>query len=347
MATTAYTDGACLQNPDGPGGWAWAVPDGAHASGADPKTTNQRMELMAALSAVRALDGPLTVVSDSLYVVNCFNKRWYVAWERKGWTNSARQPVANQDLWRPLVELFHARKGKLSFQWVKGHSGDVMNDLVDRLAVEAARTQNGRSGPGPPSMLGPPDKPTRKRATSTTNRSTAAGPVAPAGHRIVVFGHRPPQLGGYDDDNPIAAQVSRKLTEILAGLRAVHPDAVVLSGLGLGAEQLGAQAAARAKMPYVPVLAFPNPDEVWPEIRRASFRHLVETAKDALTFSADKPTSTQSAARVIARRNDWLVDQADCALVVWDGKDRALGTRVRALEKRLPDDVWIIPPESD
>jgi ribonuclease HI/uncharacterized phage-like protein YoqJ len=344
---TVYTDGACLQNPDGPGGWAWAVPDGPHASGADPKTTNQRMELMAALSAVRALDGPLTVISDSLYVVNCFNKRWYVAWERKGWTNSARQPVANQDLWRPLVELFHARNGKLTFQWVKGHSGDAMNDLVDRLAVEAARTQTGRSGSGPPTTLGAPDKPTRDRTRTAAASDRAAGALAaPPGHRVVVLGHRPPQLGGYDDDNPVAARVGRKLTEILAGLRAVHPDVVVLTGLGLGAEQLGAQAAVRAKVPYVPVLAFPNPDEVWPHARRATFRHLMAEAKATLTFSADKPTSTQVAARVIARRNDWLAAQADCALVVWDGKDRALGTRVRALEKRIPDDVWIIPPEA-
>jgi ribonuclease HI/uncharacterized phage-like protein YoqJ len=343
MPTTVYTDGACLQNPDGPGGWAWAVPGGAYASGADPTTTNQRMELMAALSAVRALDGPLTVVSDSLYVVNCFNKRWYASWERKGWTNAARRPVANQDLWRPLVELFHARNGNLTFQWVRGHSGDAMNDLVDRLAVEAARTQQGRAGTHPPSELGPPDSPTRKRSTAASDQP-ASGLVAPSGYRVVVFGHRPPQLGGYDD-NPVATRVSRKLTEILAGLRAVHPDVVVLTGLGLGAEQLAAQAAARAKVAYVPVLAFPNPDEVWPRARRASFRTLVDAASATLTFSPDKPTSTQVAARVIARRNDWLVAQADCALVVWDGKDRALGTRVKALEKRIPDDVWIIPPE--
>src|SRR5207245_627377 len=74
MTTTAYTDGACLRNP-GPGGWAWAVPDGPFASGAEPHTTNQRMEITAVLEAARAILGPLDIVSDSTYVVNCFRDR--------------------------------------------------------------------------------------------------------------------------------------------------------------------------------------------------------------------------------------------------------------------------------
>jgi ribonuclease HI/uncharacterized phage-like protein YoqJ len=341
MATTVYTDGACLNNPDGPGGWAWAVPDGPYASGAKPETTNQRMELSAALEAMRALSGPLTVVSDSTYVVNCFRKRWYDGWERRGWTNAARQPVANQDLWKPMVELFHTRGDELTFRWIKGHSGDAMNDLVDRLAVEAARTQRGRSGAQPPTDLGPPDRPTQRGRTSTA----APSPQVPDGFKVLVLGHRPPQLGGYDD-NPVAAHVRRKLTEILAGLAEVHPELVVLTGLGLGAEQLGAEAAAAAGVSYVGVLAFPDPDEVWPRARRAAFRELVDGAESTVTLSTDKPTSTQVAARALSRRTDWLVARADCALVVWDGKDRALGERVKALEKRIPDDVWVIPPES-
>jgi ribonuclease HI len=158
--TIVYTDGACTRNPGGPGGWAWAVPGGRFASGPDPSTTNQRMELTAALEAMQEFRGPLVVVSDSTYVVNCFRKRWYVAWERNGWQNSSRQPVANQDLWRPMVELFH--RGDIAFQWVRGHSDDPMNDLVDRLAVEAARTQASRSGRKPPTELGPPDRPGRR-----------------------------------------------------------------------------------------------------------------------------------------------------------------------------------------
>jgi ribonuclease HI len=134
-----YTDGACSGNP-GPGGWAWAVaPDGRpQGAGAERDTTNQRMEIRAVLEALRALGGegrPIQVVSDSTYVVNCFRDRWYDRWERNGWRNSKRQPVANADLWRPLIEL--VRAGDVRFRWVKGHSGDPMNDLVDALAVAA------------------------------------------------------------------------------------------------------------------------------------------------------------------------------------------------------------------
>ena len=141
-----YTDGACSGNP-GPGGWAWAVaPSGTpSASGGEARSTNQRMEIQAVLEALRALDGPVVVVSDSTYVVNCFRDRWWEGWLRRGWVNSARKPVANRDLWEPLVEAVRQRDD-VTFRWVKGHSGDRMNDLVDMLAVEAAKTQRGRVG---------------------------------------------------------------------------------------------------------------------------------------------------------------------------------------------------------
>jgi ribonuclease HI len=134
-----YTDGACSGNP-GPGGWAWAVaPDGRpQGAGGEASTTNQRMEIRAVLEALRELtaaEEPLEVVSDSTYVVNCFRDRWYERWERNGWRNAKRQPVANADLWRPLIEL--VRGADVRFRWVKGHSGDPMNDLVDALAVAA------------------------------------------------------------------------------------------------------------------------------------------------------------------------------------------------------------------
>jgi ribonuclease HI len=134
-----YTDGACAGNP-GPGGWAWAVsPDGTPSAwGGEARSTNQRMEIRAVLEALRTLSGPVVVVSDSTYVVNCFRDRWWEGWLRKGWVNSKRQPVANRDLWEPLVTLYRSREDELGFRWVKGHSGDPMNDLVDRLAVEAA-----------------------------------------------------------------------------------------------------------------------------------------------------------------------------------------------------------------
>lgn len=132
-----YTDGACSGNP-GPGGWAWAVaPDGAvRGAGGEAHTTNQRMEIRAVLEALRSLDGPLVIVSDSTYVVNCFRDRWWVRWQANGWRNAKKEPVANTDLWKPLIELYQERRPE--FRWVKGHSGEPMNDLVDRLAVAAA-----------------------------------------------------------------------------------------------------------------------------------------------------------------------------------------------------------------
>jgi ribonuclease HI len=136
-ARSVFTDGACRGNP-GPGGWAWALSPTEYDAGAEQPSTNQRMEIRAALEAVRTLDGPLLVVSDSTYVVNCFRDRWYAGWLSRGWVNSARKPVANRDLWEPLVELVVDR-GDVAFQWVKGHSGHEMNDFVDRLAVEASR----------------------------------------------------------------------------------------------------------------------------------------------------------------------------------------------------------------
>ena len=147
-----YTDGSCLGNP-GPGGWAWAVPDGPFASGAEARSTNQRMEITAAWEALRALLGdgadpePLEVVSDSTYVVNCFAQRWWAGWERRGWRNTAGKPVANRDLWEPFIDLVRGAPRPVHFRWVKGHSGDRWNDVVDQLAVAAASSGRGATGP--------------------------------------------------------------------------------------------------------------------------------------------------------------------------------------------------------
>lgn len=147
--TIVYTDGACSGNP-GPGGWGWAVPSGPSASGGELLSTNQRMEMRAVFEALQTLlpmdsaagrsgTGTVRVVSDSTYVVNCFKQRWWANWERNGWKNSQKQPVANQDLWKPLISLVKANSERIEFVWVKGHSGNPMNDLVDQLAVAAAK----------------------------------------------------------------------------------------------------------------------------------------------------------------------------------------------------------------
>ena len=143
-----YTDGACIGNP-GPGGWAWARSEAEFASGYEPATTNQRMELTAVLEALREVDGPVEVVSDSTYVVNCFRDRWWAGWRARGWRNSRGEPVANQDLWKDLVAaVVDDRPGQVRFRWVKGHGTDPMNNLVDRLANDAARTGAGATRRG-------------------------------------------------------------------------------------------------------------------------------------------------------------------------------------------------------
>ncbi len=292
MATTVYTDGACISNQGpggrGPGGWAWAVPGGAHASGAEPDTTNQRMELTAALQAVRANGGDLQVVSDSAYVVNCFKQGWHEKWVQNGWKNAKRQPVENQDLWRPLLAAYRERHGNIRFAKVKAHSGDPNNEVVDRLATEAARTQTGRSGAQPPVALGAPDSPSPARASD--------------------------------------------------------PDILVLTGLGLGAEQLAAEAAATAGVPYTAALAYPDPERVWPASTQERYRRLLAGAAAGVTLSKKQPRSKQDAGMAAARRDQALIAAAHGALVVWDSQDRRLGKDIAALERRITDDVWILPP---
>jgi ribonuclease HI len=140
QVTVVYTDGSCLGNP-GRGGWAWAVDGGPSDSGGEARTTNQRMEVTAVLRALQSLTGPLHVVSDSTYVVNCFRNRWWVGWKRRGWRNAQGKPVANQDLWKELLDLALDPSRPVTFEWVKGHSGDRMNDVVDLMATQAAALQ--------------------------------------------------------------------------------------------------------------------------------------------------------------------------------------------------------------
>ncbi|HEX9992243.1 MAG TPA: RNase H family protein [Acidimicrobiales bacterium] len=342
MTTLVYTDGACLGNP-GPGGWAWAVPDGPFASGAEARTTNQRMEITAALEALRALEGPVTVVSDSTYVVNCWRDRWWEGWLAKGWVNSAKKPVANRDLWEPMVEQFRHRQG-LRFQWVKGHSGDAMNDVVDRLAVEAATTQQGRSGDRPPEELGPADAVVPAGGGGGGGGATRRDPRLPAGRLVVVAGHRPPELGGYDE-NPVAGKVRRRLAEILEAKRELHPDVHVLTGLGLGAEQLGAEAAAEAGVPYTAVLAFPAFHAPWPAASKERFLGLLRRAAGEVVLQKEVPDSKQKAGGALRRRDEFLARAADEAVVVWDGDDEAVGRLVRTFHDRLgEEEVWVVEP---
>ncbi len=186
-ALIVFTDGACSGNP-GPGGWAWAVPDGPYGSGSTTHSTNQRMEIAAALEALRTLGpitpGPIEIVSDSTYVVNCFRDRWWQGWMARGWKTSAKQPVANRDLWEPLIDHVRVRistPGNVRFRWVKGHSGNRMNDFVDQLAVIAAASQSGARVVG---LSVAPVAGVEAGAASATTLSAALPQAAPVHQRL-------------------------------------------------------------------------------------------------------------------------------------------------------------------
>jgi ribonuclease HI len=139
---TIYTDGACSGNP-GPGGWGVVMMYGEQSkefSGADPNTTNNRMELIAAIEALKKLKEPCKVklYSDSAYLVNCFQQGWYKNWQKNGWINSKKQPVENKELWQDLLRLMDTHH--VQYIKVKGHSDNPYNNQCDHLAREAIKT---------------------------------------------------------------------------------------------------------------------------------------------------------------------------------------------------------------
>ena len=135
-----YTDGACKGNP-GPGGYGAILVYGSaekEFSGGEAQTTNNRMELLGAITALSALKEPCEVVltSDSKYLVDAVNKNWAVGWRAKGWKKADGKPALNIDLWERLLDLLDTHKVK--FVWVKGHAGHPYNERCDRLAVAEA-----------------------------------------------------------------------------------------------------------------------------------------------------------------------------------------------------------------
>ena len=140
-SVTLITDGSCLGNP-GPGGWAAILRHGGtkrELSGAQPATTNNRMEMTAVLEGLSALNERcrVTIEIDSEYVKKGITE-WIAGWKRRGWKTAAKQPVKNQDLWRKLDEA--VARHDIEWRWVKGHSDHADNNRCDELAREAAMT---------------------------------------------------------------------------------------------------------------------------------------------------------------------------------------------------------------
>lgn len=134
-----FTDGACKGNP-GPGGWGALLRMGRHEkelSGSDPHTTNNRMELTAAIRALEALIEPCQVRlhTDSKYVMDGIT-RWVAGWQRNGWKTASKKPVQNAELWHELIDV--SGRHEIEWIWVKGHNGHPENERVDQLASDAA-----------------------------------------------------------------------------------------------------------------------------------------------------------------------------------------------------------------
>jgi len=138
-----YTDGSCLRNPDGPGGWAAIISETSSGRMTElhdgsPCTTNNRMELQAAVAALSYIEAPSSIAlyTDSQYLKNTFTKHWITNWKRNGWKTSTGGDVKNKDLWKELDALF--QKHQVSFHWVKGHAGNEKNERCDHLAKSEA-----------------------------------------------------------------------------------------------------------------------------------------------------------------------------------------------------------------
>ncbi|MCI8939192.1 MAG: ribonuclease HI [Dorea sp.] len=146
MQVKIYTDGAARGNPDGPGGFGTVLEyidskgelHTKEISQGYKKTTNNRMELMAAIAGLEALNRPCDVelYSDSQYVVNAFNQHWIEGWVKKGWKRGKNEPVKNSDLWKRLLKAKESHR--VTFHWVKGHAGHLQNERCDALATSAA-----------------------------------------------------------------------------------------------------------------------------------------------------------------------------------------------------------------
>ena len=141
-----YTDGACRGNP-GKGGWGAILVYGKYEkemSGGERETTNNRMELMAAIAAMSALKEPceITLTSDSKYLTDAINKGWLNSWKARGWKKADKSPVLNVELWQKIDSLINTHK--VTFVWVQGHAGHPYNERCDEMAQSRAREyQNG------------------------------------------------------------------------------------------------------------------------------------------------------------------------------------------------------------
>jgi hypothetical protein len=278
------------------------------------------MEIVAAARAVRALTGPLEVISDSTYVVSCFNKGWYKGWLQRGWVNSQKKPVANRDLWEPFIDAVLAR-GDVRFTWVKGHAGDRMNEKADLLAQAAASAVVERQADAAANEVGVDGR-----------AGDGRDPRAPTGTKIAVLGQR--SLAPAQEQFLVS-----ELARILSGYHEMHADLVVVTGLRDGAEAAGAAAARTAGLPFVALLPWPDPQDRLPLASRDRFVNDLEAAAATVVLERKVPVDTAAKRQALRRRNAWIANNCDGAIVAHDGRDGE-GLAALAQMQKLGDDVW-------
>lgn len=241
------------------------------------------MEVQAVLEAVRALDGPIEINSDSTYVVNCFKDRWFDGWRRRGWRNSQKKPVANRDLWEPLIDAVEARWDEITFVWVKGHSGVELNDRADELAVAEV------------------DK-IKQRMASAKSVETVDVPWDTA-KAVWVVGTTSP-----GDDEVLV------LDRMVSSLAADDAETLIVSGLRRGVELLGAERALELGLPVAVVLPFADPAAKWPESDRARFDRAIDAALHVVTLEG----RVSEPGPAVRARNGWITHAVYAAVVVDD-----------------------------
>ena len=339
-ATVVYTDGACSGNP-GPGGWAWAVPGGPFRSGAEARTTNQRMELAAALEALRSLDGPVVVMSDSTYVVNCFRDRWYDGLDPAGLAEHGPQAGGQP---RPVGTADRAGAGP----WGRAGGRQGRHRLPlgqgpQRRSDERRRRPaggRGRADPGGPRRRphARPGRPGAVRPSGRPRRPAARRP-ADAGRRSPAArarrlragqpggGRRAPAAGRDPGGQGRAARRSRRRHRPSARRRAAGRG-----GRGRG-RRFRMSPCCRTRSPTA---SGPTPPAGGSRSCSGGRR------RRSSSSGRSRPTASGPEGRWPGATAGWR-HQVDEAVVVWNGKDPNVGKLVRKLQGRLGEEnVWIV-----
>ena len=333
MPTIVYTDGACSREPR-PGGWAWAVPDGAvrqRGRGPHHQPAHGDQAALEALRTPRRARSRSSATRPTSSTASATGGAW--AGRPRGWKNSQKKPVANRDLWEPLIELVLER----------GRRHVPLGEGPQRRRDERPGRPAGRRGRRAPSRAASGDRPPEELgpAADLADRRGAPRGAGADGRRArpatasSSSGHRPPELGGYDAEPGRRAPCARRLARDPRGQgpaprrpRGAHRPAA------RGRAARRPRRRSSAGVPFVAVLPYPEPERPWPSESQARFRGWSPQARTVVA-RAEARRHQADVRRALARRDAWLTRDADEAVVVWDGDDRIAGQGRASHCKRL------------